>query len=1128
MRITVSLTALILATSFIVSTPAQEETGENGKIDFERQIAPLLETHCIRCHSPNNRKGELSLETFADLKENGYVIAGDPENSYLIDLVVSQSGTSPEMPKEGDALSDVEVDLLKQWIREGAEWPAGLLVKEKSKADESWWSLQPLEQVSVPVVDDSPPHWKSNPIDAFILQKLSDQDLTPNAPADRRTLIRRVTYDLTGLPPTPEEINSFVNDSDPQAYENLVDRLLASPHYGERWGRHWLDVVRFGESNGFERNVIINDLWPFRDYVIRSFNEDKPFDQLIREHLAGDIIAPDDPAREIGSAFLVAGPYDNVGNQDPVAAAQIRANTIDEMIRASGEAFLGLTLGCARCHDHKFDPLTQEDYYGWYATFAGVRHGSRVWASDKEQQAYAAKIKPLNERKVELTRQQQQLKTEIAQRLWESNDEWSRPAVNVRRNVDEFPTVSAKFVRFTITHANQSQPCLDELEVYGPESDENLALASAGSVATASSLLPGYPIHQIEHLNDGQHGNQHSWISRETTGWAQIELPRLTDVNRVVWGRDREGQYQDRLPLEYRIEVSIDGESWREVTNGEDRKPVDERHLSHRGKTAGALSLEKNWTRPSVDRRGTTEEFEPVEAKFVRLICDSQDINFGAKSGFRIDEFEVWSASSDSTNVALAANGGKATGRAREIKDFPGAYGPHLAIDGKPGERFLAAGNDLTIELAQPTKIDRVTFSSALGESKPDHRKFVFVAEYRIEVSLDGKSWQEVANGRDRKPVSKAHRQYRIDRATQPTPEQAAELTRINQELAQVTNEINSVPPLKTAWLGTHQAAPGPFHIFLGGSPQKKGDAVVPASLSILEERGPTYRVNKDASESQRRLELAEWIASPENPLTARVLVNRVWQHHFGTGIVATPNDFGYMGGRPTHPELLDFLVNYLIENDWRLKPLHRLIVSSQTYRQSSDWREDASRIDGDSRLLWRFPPRRLSAEEIRDTILQVAGKLDERMGGPGFRLYEYQQDNVATYVPLDNHGPETYRRAVYHQNARASVVDLMTEFDQPDCAFSAPNRAETTTPLQALTLLNHNFTIDMASALAERLRSEAGDDLEQQIKRAFALCYGREPKNDELEECRGLIEEHSLQAFCRVLLNTSELIYVQ
>jgi len=257
------------------------------------------------------------------------------------------------------------------------------------------------------------------------------------------------------------------------------------------------------------------------------------------------------------------------------------------------------------------------------------------------------------------------------------------------------------------------------------------------------------------------------------------------------------------------------------------------------------------------------------------------------------------------------------------------------------------------------------------------------------------------------------------------------------------------------------------------------------------------------------------------------VLANRLWHYHFGTGLVDTPSDFGFMGGQPTHPALLDWLARQLLQSGWRIKPLHRLIMTSQTYRQSSHFRAAPAQHDGGSRLLWRFPPRRLSAEEIRDTMLAVSGKLNTRRGGPGFRLYRYLQDNVATYIPLDKHGPDTFRRAVYHQNARAARTDLMTDFDQPDCAFSSPRRAETTTPLQALTTLNHQFTLDMARALATRLQTDAGPDTEAQVRRGYLLCYGRQPAAQELKDCVDLIKQHRLAAFCRVLLNTSELIYL-
>lgn len=927
---------------------------------FENVVKPIFQQHCVRCHSSGISKGDFSIETAAEVAASGYVVAGDVASSHLVDLIVSVDGQPPRMPHEGKPLSDDEVASIKRWIAAGAVWPDSVRVEEKSKADATWWSLQPLMTFQ-----------RMETIDSFVTAKLTANNLTMNGPADRRTLIRRATYDLTGLPPTPEEVAAFESDNSADAYEKLIDRLLASQHYGERWGRHWLDVVRFGESNGFERNVIINELWPFRDYVIRSINEDKPFDRFIAEHIAGDVIGNDDPDTAVASAFLVAGPYDDVGNQDAVQAAQIRANTLDEIIGATGEAFLGLTVGCARCHNHKFDPITQADYYAMYATFAGVRHGAVPLATSEAKQARAAAVKPHQQHKSELENAERQLRATIGKRV-----------------------------------------------------QEKLA------------------------------------------------------------------EYETR------------------------------------------------WTREPVDRRGTEDRFNPIEAKFVRLTVEGRDDAFNARNGWHIDEFEIWSTAEDSgsesTNVALASNGAKATGEARKIEDFPGAYGPQLAIDGQLGARFIAAGPELTIELAEPTTIDRVVFSSAKDESKPDQSKFRFVAEYRIDVSHDGQTWTTVASGDDRKPVSDAHRDHRA-RVLETTEQEREELRKLAQEIAAVNAEIAKVPAAPAVWIGTRNAndAKGPFHVFIGGSPQRKGDAVLPASLKSLSQTAAGYELTADTPEAERRKALAEWIASNDNALTARVLANRVWHYHFGTGIVNTPSDFGYMGGRPSHPELLDWLAQQLIVGDWKLKSLHKTIMLSTAYQQSSTFREDAARIDGDARLLWRFPPRRLSAEEIRDTILSITGKLDTRMGGPGFRLYQFMQDNVSTYVPLENHGPDTYRRAVYHQNARASVVDLMTDFDQPDCAFSSPSRAETTTPLQALTMMNHSFTLDMADALAARVSSEVGTGLEgpeqhnAQIRRLYVLCYEREPTDSELSTCRDFLSSQGLPALCRVLLNSSELIYL-
>ena len=923
-------------------------------VDFQKDVAPVLEAKCLGCHTANIAKGDVILSTVEGMAE--YVEVGHAEKSSLFQVVVPESeGADPEMPKKGEALSNDEVANLRAWIEAGALWPEGLVLKEASKAGKDWWAYRELK-LEIPKAKP-----ESNPVDAFVEKELRESGLEMNPAADARTLIRRMSYDLTGLPPTMEEVASFERafskDAD-GSVERLIDRLLASPQYGERWGRHWLDVVRFGESNGYERNFVINSLWPFRDYVIESINADKPFDQFIREHLVGDVIGKGDPKVEIGSAFLVAGPYDDVGNQDKAQAAQIRANTLDEIINATGEAFLGMTLGCARCHDHKFDPILQRDYYAMYATFAGVRHGERVLATPDKVAAHQKAITPLNEKKASLEAKQKELESVVQKR------------------------------------------------------------------ATA---------HAAEHA--------------------------------------------------------------------------------------------KQWVRDPVDRSGTEERFDPVTVRWVRLVSEGADSAITNTKSFGIDEFEIWTTGKEPRNVARE---GKATGAARVIEDFPNAYGAHLAIDGKAGARFLAVGGELVIELPKPEKIERVLFSSARGEQNPEHRKFAFVAEYRIEVSDDGKSWKTVADSHDRKPANPSHRAKRLKDA-EITAEERAALAKLNAELAQVNREIAAVPALPKAWVGTRNAkdAEGPFHLFIGGSPQRPGDEVVPASLSTLSEVAPRYELPPETEEETRRELLAAWITDAENPLTWRVLANRVWHHHFGTGIVDTPNDFGYMGGRPTHPELLDFLAIQLKQNGFHLKPLHKLIMTSKAYRQSSQWNEASAKVDGDSRLLWRFPPRRLSAEEIRDTILSVAGKLDPKMGGPGFRLYHFMQDNVCTYEPLDEHGPETYRRAVYHQNARASVVDLMTDFDQPDCAFSTPKRAETTTPLQALTLLNHSFTIDMAEALADRVKEEtAGKDLHQQVGHAFRLAYQRAPTREEQAKSVAVVSEHGMPAFCRALLNSSELIF--
>ena len=947
-----------------LSLVSRSLAADDGIAFFEQKIRPVLIEQCYSCHSAEARKlkGNLYLDSRAGWQKGGdsgepAILPGNPEASLLI-RTMRHEEEDLEMPPKKPKLPDPVIADFVAWVKMGAPDPRDGQPLAVNRGDKTWWSLQPLGDFKSQISDFKSS--ETSPIDAFIEAKLKEKNLAFNPPADPRALIRRMTYDLHGLPPNPEEVEAFVDASKRDAttaLSDLVDRLLASPRYGERWGRHWLDVIRFGESNGFERNFIIDDLWPFRDYVIRSINDDKPFDRFITEHLAGDVIGRGDPVVEVGSAFLVAGPYDDVGNQDPVAQANIRAATLDDMVTATGGAFLGLTVNCARCHDHKFDPIPAEDYYRMKSAFEGVKHGRRVLATEAARKEHDAALRPL-----------------------------------------------------------------------------------------------------------------------------QASLARLQEEQAAL-----------------------------------------EKELAGRAKAAlGGLKHD----RPKVDPHGTEERFAPVQARHLRFVIDSftSDYQGGAakRGGGKLTEFEVFDG--DGRNVALASNGTKAEGaRSAVAEDFPEAYGPQYCIDGRLGEAwFIGSPPVLTLTFAKAETIERIRFVNARGERGTDESKVrgATPSEYAIQVSMDGDNWTTVATDEGREPATPGHALAKA-RATVITTEEKTRLASLARQTADVQAQINRLPKLPQVWAGLFSQPAEPTRLHKGGDPMKPGEVVVPASLSVLSEATPAYALPAEAPEGERRLALAKWITR-DNPLTARVLVNRVWQWHFGTGIVDTPSDLGFLGSRPTHPELLDYLAQRLIDHGWRLKPLHREILLSQTYLQSSAHRADGAAADAASRLLWRYPPRRLSAEEIRDTMLAVAGKLQlEPMGGPGFRLYKFTQNNVSTYFPLDRHGPETYRRAVYHQNARASVVDLLTDFDFPDVAFAAPVRARTTSPLQALTLFNHSFTLDMAAALAERL------DAADPVGSAYRLAFQRQATPEEHQVAAGFLAKQGAVALCRALLNANELIFL-
>ena len=519
-------------------------------VDYVHEVRPILEKHCYSCHGPEKQKSGLRLDIKAEALRGGDahapgIVAGKADQSPLMRFITS-TDADEQMPPKGERVSAAEIEVLTRWINEGAAWPEGVdAAKVIDKRDH--WAFKPLAAAS------------EGSLDSFVEAKLREQDLTFSPEADRRTLIRRLYLVLHGLPPTPQEVQAFIADASPQAYEKLVDRLLASPRYGERWARHWLDVIAFGETHGFEVNTPRPNAWPYRDYVIEAFNKDTPYPQFILEQLAGDAVGQDAATGFIvASAALLPG---QIG-KDEESKAKARQDELNDMVSITGGAFLGLTLHCARCHDHKFDPVSQADYYGLQAIFAGVRHGDRPLKT-KAMRAQEDEMETLLPRL-----------TKATHKLIAYEPIPPRVPVHTHRNIDRFPPVQTQKLRFTVSATsenNRYEPCIDELEIYTTDG-RNVALASAGAKASASGSWNSER-HRLQHLNDGQYGNERSWISTtKGSGWVQVELAKPEQIEAVVWGRDRLDKLKDRLATQYRMEVEHGGK-WQTVSSSDTRRP---------------------------------------------------------------------------------------------------------------------------------------------------------------------------------------------------------------------------------------------------------------------------------------------------------------------------------------------------------------------------------------------------------------------------------------------------------------------------------------------------------------------------------------------------------------------------
>jgi mono/diheme cytochrome c family protein len=793
--------------------PSDSPVTPNSKVDFASEIQPLLAMKCVRCHGPQTAEAGLRLDDRSSAlgkleSGNRAVVPGHPADSEILKRVTAEE--TERMPPEGEPLSEKQITTLREWIAAGAVWP-------------DHWAYRPLELPAPPTfTDQKMQSWVRTPIDRFVLKSLRDHGLQPASEADRLTLVRRAYFDLIGLPPLPEEIEAFLSDKSPDAYERLVDRLLAKPQYGERWARHWMDVVHYADSHGFEHDLPRN-IWPYRDYIIKAFNSDKPYAEFVREQVAGDALEKDSLEGLAATGFLAAGPWDQStlqsGQMDTADYRLAQYLDRDDIVSNVMTTFVSCTVHCARCHNHKFDPISQTDYYGLQAVFAGIDKAPRAYDVDP---AVAQKRKSL---------------------LVQRDD------VQRRRDAKD-PT-----------------------------------LLSAELQATAAQWQKGQPADPA------------------------------------------------RIPAE-------------------------------------------------------------VLAVF---------------------------------NVAT--------------------------------------------------------------EKRNDAQRLQLAAFY-LERSID--------------------------------------------------DQLAALPAQQTMYCGTNQfktvgsfhpaAKPRAVYVLSRGEIDKPGAAAQPGTLKCIADLNNRLDIADAENESQRRVALAAWLTDQKNVLTWRSIANRIWEYHFGQGIVDTPNDFGHMGSPPSHPELLDWLAVTLRDNGGSLKALHRLIVLSATYRQSSRYSAEAAKVDADNRFLWRMNRRRLDAEAVRDAVLRLSGKLNLEMGGPPVKQFiEVKAGGSrpeADYQHFNIDDPANNRRSIYRFIFRTIPDPFMSALDCPDGSQQVPKRTVSITALQALAMQNDKLVIRQSEHIAAKLAAQH-KDLSQQVTQLYRLVLGRKPEPKELAAVSDYAKQFGMSNACRFLLNTNEFMFV-